>query len=170
MVKVSKSIDAESAIRAGKKARAERWSREAIFVGSAALVDGGGRCFAPSLWTAAARRNPRGELLLFEGRPDFVEHRADPGPHGLDRGNNEDCDERGDQRILDCGDARLVGGEGLHRSEHWFAPAPKPDPAATPVLAPPAWGPNLGSPDFGLVNLSGLRRSAPSKLRSWLSR
>src|SRR5579863_7383285 len=58
MVKVSKSIDAESAIRAGKKARAERWSREAIFVGSAALVDGGGRCFAPSLWTAAARRNP----------------------------------------------------------------------------------------------------------------
>ena len=74
------------------------------------------------------------EVALFEGVADFVEHRADLGANRLDRCDDEDGDERGEQRILDRGDARFVGREVLHGFEHLFAPAPKPHPAANPLF------------------------------------
>ena len=73
-------------------------------------------------------------VALFEGGADFVEHRADLGANRLHRGDDEDGDERGDQRILDRGDARFVGREVLHGFEHLFAPAPKPHSAANPLF------------------------------------
>src|SRR6185312_15653630 len=108
----------------------------------APIRTGGGPASRRRGLAAPAQKQSRGGRVLLEGRPDFVEHRADLGPDRLDRGDDEDRDERGDQRIFNRGDARFVGGEDLDRFEHLFAPTAKPDPAATPVLPPPAWGRN----------------------------
>ena len=54
---------------------------------------------------AAASAKILGRPPLLEGRADFVEHRADVAANRCHRGDDEDGDQRGDQRILDRRDA-----------------------------------------------------------------
>jgi hypothetical protein len=70
-------------------------------------------------------------VASFQSVADLCEHRADFRTHRLQCRDDKDCDERGDQRILDRGDARVVVSEILHRLEHWAVPVPNSDQRPT---------------------------------------